>query len=109
MKVKPGLLRDSVDVIGTVVDNSGDYVEEKEKVIIKNLRCRVTEVYIRDYQTALTNNTINEVRMFMRYDSRITNKMKLRRVNDGYYKIKQILPDETHFNYMNVYAERVEE
>lgn len=109
MKINPGRLKEYVDVVEIRLDNSGSYPEEKEFKVFES-KCRFDEVWMRDYQSSLTTNTVNELKVFMRYDDRINTKMMLRRERDGkLYEIKNILFDETDRVYMNVLVERVEE
>ena len=108
MKINGGKLKEWVDVIEIKKDNSGSYVKEVEEHVFE-ANARFDEVWVRDYQTAISNNTMNDLKMFMRYDDRITNKMLIKRERDGKnYKIKSILFDETNQQYMNLIVERVD-
>lgn len=108
MRISPGKdLREYVDIVEIVIDNTM-YAEEKE-VVVFSPKVGFSEVYMRDYQTAVSNGTEHEVKVTFRYDDRLTNKMRIKREDGREYKIKQILHDELRKRTMTVVAERVDD
>lgn len=108
MQINPGKLREWVDVYEVKVDEDDMYHRKKE-VKVFEARCRFDEVWLKDYQTAVSLGTVEELKIFMRYDERLTNKMKIKReLNGATYEIKRLLIDEKERKYMHVFVRRVD-
>lgn len=66
----------------------------------------VETVWLKDYQTAVQNNTLNEIKIFIRQYPGITNKMKVK-FDGELHNVKQVMNDYVDNSYMIVVAEVV--
>lgn len=109
MKINAGRINDPIRITKMEIDNSGSRPKEVEVVVSDPSYAEVTEMYVKDYQLSMQNGTLGEVKLTLRYDSRIDSKMRIYRYrNKATYKIKHILSDERNFHYMHIYAQRVD-
>lgn len=90
----------------TVTDNG--IPRPPEKITFLNTWAHVETISIKDYETARQNNTLNNVKLFIRDYPNITNKMQIDiHGHNDTYKVDNVLPNYRNSGFTYIDAEVV--
>lgn len=106
MKFDYSKLKTSISIFETKTTTNNGIPIKPQPVKFYDCWAYVESVSLRDYQTAVQNNTLNEIKIFIRDYAGINNKMQVE-VNGQMHKIKAVMPNYRNSNFTIIIAEAV--